>query len=302
MPSRGRALLPVFLLACLVAGPGWSLDVPRLERRVTDLAGILTTEQVSGLEAGLKNLEDTDSTQIALLIVPSLEGDPLEDFSERVATAWKLGGKGRDNGALLLIAMKERSVRIEVGYGLEATLTDALSRRIIENEIIPAFREGDYHGGIKAGLDAMTQTVRGEYSASSRPRKGQSGDPSPFRFLIFLLFPLLWVVSATGKWGGGILGAGVGAWLAYSIMGAAAIPMLAGAALGALVGAIAGALVRSAAKSGNFTSRGGFGGPFHTGGRGPFRSGGGFGGGFGGGGGFSGGGGSFGGGGASGRW
>ncbi len=290
-----------------VSGPGLTRDIPKLERRVTDLAGILTADQAAALEAGLQALEDSDSTQIALLIIPSLDGDPLEDFSERVATAWKLGGKGRDNGALLLIAMKERSVRIEVGYGLEGALTDALSGRIIEYEIVPAFRTGDYHSGIRAGLDAMTQAARGEYSAPRRPRDGRTGNSSsPGRLLIFLLVPLLWFVSVSGLWGGAIVGAGAGAYLAYALAGALLIPILAGGALGAVVGAIAGALIRSAARSGRLTRRGGLGGPFRTGGRGPFGSGGFSGGSFGGGsfggGGFLGGGGTFGGGGASGRW
>ncbi len=282
-----------------------ALDIPKLQSRVTDLAGLLTQEQISALETKLKDLEQTDSTQIAVLIIPSLEDDPIEDYSIRVATAWRLGQKGRDNGALLIVAMKERKVRIEVGYGLEPTLTDALSRRIIQDELVPRFRQHDYYGGIDAAVTAMIKVVRGVYEAppagANSPSRRTSGG-RPFDFLIFLLFPLLWVLGSTGKWGGGILGAGAATYLVYSIMGASLTGLLAGGLVGAVIGAFIGALVRAAGRS-TGSRTGGFGGPFFTGGGG-FWGGGSWGGGGGGfsGGGFSGGGGSFGGGGSSGSW
>lgn len=272
-----------------------ALDVPKLERRVTDQAGVLSAEQTAELEAKLADLESTDSTQIAVLIIPSLEGEPLEDYSERVATAWKLGQKGRDNGALLLVALKERRLRIEVGYGLEPTLTDARSRRIIEDEILPGFRQSDYFGGIYAGITAMIQVVRGTYQPSARPRAERGQSPRrPFDWLIIALFPLLWILNLTGKWGGGILGAGAGMYLAHALVGTL-IPMFVGGAVGLLLGAVLGGAVRAASRAPGRSRWGGFGGPFYGGGGG--FSGGGFSGG-----GFSGGGGSFGGGGASGRW
>ena len=289
-------LLLLLVLPCAT----FALDIPKLQSRVTDLAGLLTPEQIAALETKLKDLEQTDSTQIAVLLIPSLEGESLEDYSVRVATAWRLGQKGRDNGALLIVALKERKVRIEVGYGLEPTLTDALSRRIIQAELVPRFRENDYYGGIDAATTAMIKVVRGVYqapsggaSSSSRPTSGWRS----FDFLIFLLFPLLWVLGSTGKWGGGILGAGAASYLVYSVIGASLIGLLLGGLVGAVIGALIGALVRAAGHS-TGTRTGGFGGPFFTGG------GGGWGGGGGGfsGGGFSGGGGSFGGGGSSGSW
>jgi uncharacterized protein len=289
------AILVLFLTAAAAA-----LDIPKLQARVTDLAGLLAPEQASALETKLRSLEETDSTQIAVLIIPSLEGEALEDYSERVATAWRLGQKGRDNGALLLLAMKERKVRVEVGYGLEPKLTDALSRRIIQNELAPRFREHAYYDGIDAAVTAMIQVVRGAYQPAEAPARtssrGRSSGKS-FEWLIFLLFPLLWILGTTGKWGGGILGAGAGMYLVYSLAGAALVATLTGGLVGGLIGAFVGALVRAGSRSAG-TRTGGFGGPFFTGGG---SWGGGGGGGFSGGG-FSGGGGSFGGGGSSGSW
>jgi uncharacterized protein len=276
-----------------------ALEIPKLQARVTDLAGLLTPEEISGLEEKLKRFEASDSTQIAVLIMPSLEGEVLEDFAGRVAEAWRLGQKGRDNGALLLIALKERGLRIEAGYGLEAKLTDARSRRIIQDEIIPYFRQGSFYQGIDAGVTAIIQTVRGEYQGSGRTGTGQRGTTRRFDWIIALLFPLLWILSATGAVGGLLLGGGAGVLLAYSLAGAGFLPMIAGGILGAAAGSVVGFLVRAGSRSPSGHRSRGFRGPFIFPGGG--SSGGGFsgGGGFGG---FSGGGGSFGGGGASGRW
>ncbi len=287
----------LILLALLMqARPGYGLDVPTLEHRVTDLAGLLTPEQVAGLDSKLRDLETTDSTQVAVLIIPSLEGEPLEDYSERVATAWRLGQKGRDNGALLLVAMKERKVRIEVGYGLEPTLTDLKSHRIIQDELVPRFRQGDYYGGIDAAVTAIVQVVRGLYQGPSEPSGSGRRSGRSFDWIIIMLLPMFWVLSATGKWGGGLLGAGAGAFLGYSFMGPFMAALLTGGVLGGLAGLFLGALVRAGSRQPNRSRWGGFGGPFFPGGGGGF-SGGGFSGG-----GFSGGGGGFGGGGSSGSW
>ncbi|MGA2262249.1 MAG: TPM domain-containing protein [Acidobacteriota bacterium] len=291
--------LSLFLL--LNAVGAFALDIPKLKARVTDLAGVLTTDQTAGLEEKLKQFEASDSTQIAILIIPGLEGEDLMDYSVRVATAWRLGQKGRDNGALLFIAMKERQVRIEVGYGLEPNLTDALSRRIIENEILPNFRQQQFFEGIDAGITAIMQTVRGAYQASPAIRNPQRriGTGNRVDWLVFLLFPMLWLLASTGKWGGGVLGGGAGMYLVHALLGLTLVPMLIGSLVGAVIGVFLGALVQAGSRSSSHRRGGGFGGPFFPGGFG-----GGFGGGGGGfgGGGFSGGGGGFGGGGASGRW
>jgi uncharacterized protein len=273
-----------------------ALDVPLLKDRVTDLAGVLTAEQVSSLDSKLRALETTDSTQVAVLIIPSLEGESLEDYSIRVVEAWKLGQKAHDNGVLLLIAMKDRAVRIEVGYGLEPSLTDARSFQIIHNDIFPRFREGDFYGGIDAGVTGIIQTVRGTYQAAP-PSEGRPGRKSGgiFNLLVVLIFPLMWILSATGKWGGAIIGAGAGLLLPYTLLTHSLPLLLIGGVAGGLLGTFMGALIRAGSKSGR--GPGGFGGPFIGGGG--FRGGGFGGGGFGG---FSGGGGGFGGGGSSGHW
>jgi uncharacterized protein len=283
----------------LIAGCSFAAEIPKLQSRVTDLAGVLSPEEIASLDAKLKDLETTDSTQVAILVIPSLEGDSLEDFSVRTATAWGLGQKGHDNGALLLVALKERKVRIETGYGLEQTLTDALSHLIIQNDITPQFRQGNYGAGIDAGVTAMIQVVRGTYQATpakSSPSSGRSRG-STLNFIIILLMPLLWILSFTGKWGGGILGAIAGVLLPYSLIGPYWMLSLIGGIFGGVIGVILGTIVRAGARS--RSGRSGWGGPFYWGGG---TGGGGFGGGGFSGGGFSGGGGGFGGGGSSGSW
>jgi uncharacterized protein len=137
--------------------------------RVHDDAHALKQETVDQLEKDLKAYEDSTSNQIAILIVQSLDGDVLEEYSLRVAEKWKLGTKNKDNGALLLIAVDDHKMRIEVGQGLEGVLTDAQSNRIIRNKIAPEFRRGDYDAGVKAGINAIMKAIAGEYSNEASP-------------------------------------------------------------------------------------------------------------------------------------
>lgn len=134
--------------------------------RVHDEANVLSSSAVERLESQLKTYEDSTTNQVAVLIVPSLDGDVLEEYSLRVAEKWKLGQKERDNGVLLLIAINDRKMRIEVGEGLEGVLTDALSNRIIRNEIAPEFRRGDYESGVLAGVNGIISAIGGEYTAA----------------------------------------------------------------------------------------------------------------------------------------
>jgi uncharacterized protein len=157
----------VWLLALLAALPAVALDVPPLEHRVTDLAGLFSSAAASTMEEELQRLEAETGAQVAVLTVPSLEGQPLEDYSMRVVEAWQLGRRDRDNGVLVLIARDDRKIRIEVGYGLEGVLPDALCGRIIDNAMKPAFRQGDFAGGTRQAIDVIAAAVRGDESAAA---------------------------------------------------------------------------------------------------------------------------------------
>jgi uncharacterized protein len=140
--------------------------VPELwNLRVHDDAHVLKQETIDLLEKRLAHYEDSTSNQIAILIIPSLEGESLEEYSIMVAGKWALGQKEKDNGVLLLIAVDDHKMRIEVGEGLEGVLTDAISNRIIRNEMAPAFRRGDFDGGVTAAIDGMIKAIGGEYTA-----------------------------------------------------------------------------------------------------------------------------------------
>jgi uncharacterized protein len=143
-------------------------DVPELwGMRVHDEAGVLSTSTVQLLEHQLKMHEDSTSNQIAILIISSLQGEAIEDYSLKVAEKWQLGQKGKDNGILLLIAIDDRKMRIEVGYGLEGVLPDAICNRIIRNEMAPNFRRGDYDAGVQTAINAIIDAIAGEYTVSN---------------------------------------------------------------------------------------------------------------------------------------
>jgi uncharacterized protein len=174
-------LLPLLLLPLKVAG----LDIPPATGYVNDRAEIISSGAEQKLERFLKGFRQSDSTQIVVLTIDSLEGEALDGYAIRVAESWGIGQEGKDNGALLLIAKEERKVRIEVGYGLEGRLTDLLSGRIIDNEITPRFKAGDFDGGVIAGVAAMAEAVRGEYQGTASARKKER---NPLGLLALLLF------------------------------------------------------------------------------------------------------------------
>jgi len=261
--------------------------VPPLTARVTDLTGTLSGGAVARIEAKLADLEARKGSQIAVLIVPTTAPEDIEQFGIRVEDAWKLGRKGVDDGAYLIVAKDDRRVRIEVGYGLEGALPDAIASRIIAETITPHFKTGDYDGGVEAGVDQMISVVNGE----PLPQPDERWDRH--RGLGNLL-PLLLVVVFVG---GGILRALFGRLLGSAAIGGITcgiawllshfLPISIGAgALAFLFTLLAGSASRG------WSAGSGWGGGF----------GGGFSGGGGGGGGFSGGGGGGGGGGASGGW
>ncbi len=269
-----------------------ALDVPPLTGRVVDLAHVLPDSTVESLTARLTAHEEQSSNQVVVLTIPSLEGESLEEFTHRVATTWKLGRKGTDNGVLLLVAIKERKVRIEAGYGLEGVLTDIRSAQIIRNEIVPRFRTGDMPGGVTEGTNAILKTIEGTYQASESappPRPDRAVVEQVVVAVIVGLFVGL-LFTNVHRFIGPVAGAGVSTllapWMVPALLasGVTVILLL-------LIGA-AGAGGRTARSRGIedwvwYSSRGG------GWGGGSFGSGGG---------GFSGGGGDFGGGGASGNW
>jgi uncharacterized protein len=225
----GLALYSLLAL-CFVAH---ALEVPPLKARVNDLAGLVPSERAYRLEERLAQFERETGHQIAVLTIPSLEGDSLEDFSIRVAEKWKIGEKGFDNGAILLIVANDRKLRIEVGYGLEGVLPDAIASRIVREVIVPRLRANDPAGGIEAGIEAILKVTSGEplpESARKAPRTGNELVQS-LPLLIFVLAAFLFVFlgnlggrharsnwtgrrSRYGYWGGPSIGGfgGGGGW------------------------------------------------------------------------------------------
>ncbi|HJV34834.1 TPM domain-containing protein [Geomonas sp.] len=290
-------VLFVALMMLVFSSLGQAAEVPPLRGYVNDYASMLSPQAASQLSQELAAFEQSDSTQIVVLTVPSLSGQPIEDYSIQVVEAWKLGQKGKDNGALLLFAKNDRKIRIEVGRGLEDRLTDLVSGRIIRNEISPAFRRGDFDGGVAAGVHAVMAVVRGEYAAQPQDiRHGKRGANPIFTLLIFVAVASVFLGGISRILGGlaGAVGLPVAAAISFSGLSMVVLGLLgfAGFLLGLFL-----AFLFSAGGRGGFSG----GGPFFGGFGGGF-GGGSFGGGAGGGGGFSGGGGTFGGGGASGDW
>jgi len=184
----GSAISVVGLLLALLASRAYAqeAEIPKVTRYATDLTGTLSSSQLDELERRLKAFDDSTSTQIVALMVPTIGQYAIEEYSLKVAELNKIGRKGRDNGALLLIAKDDRQLRIETGYGLEGALPDALSGLIIRREIAPRFREGDYFGGISSGVEAIMLAVRGEYTADPKDRKREKDPVGIFPFIIFL--------------------------------------------------------------------------------------------------------------------
>ena len=177
-----RRLFSALLLCGIALAAAAEVPVPALKARVTDLAGVLTSAQRTALEERLAAFEAKKGSQIAVLIVPTTQPETIEQYGIRAVDAWKLGRKGVDDGALLLVAMKDRAVRIEVGYGLEGVLPDAIAKRIIDEEIVPRFRAGDYYGGIEAGVGRMIRVIEGEPLPPPRARSqpaGPAAAPAP---------------------------------------------------------------------------------------------------------------------------
>lgn len=188
---------PILILIFFSIQLGFSLQVPPLNSRVNDYAGILDSTQRQTLENLLEDAENQTTSQFVLLTIKSLEGEQLEDFSMQVAEKWKIGQKGLDNGVILLVAMEEKKIRIEVGYGLESILTDAKCGYIIRNFMVGQFRNGNYYQGIHDALVNITGIVNKEFDISpeelerfKKAQKKKNTSFIPFWFFIFLIFVL----------------------------------------------------------------------------------------------------------------
>ena len=203
MLVRVCLLIPPLLIVSAVS-PGQEAQVPALTRYATDLSGTLSADQISRLDQTLSAFDNSTSTQIVVLMVSSLNGEDLEEYTLRVAEANRIGRKGKDNGVLLLVARNDRKARIEVGYGLEGALPDALAGQIIRKEIGPHFSQGDYYGGLLAGVEAIMSATKDEYQAEPSSRGG-GGIPH----LLFLAIVVAFFIFRISRgvrgmfWGGG---------------------------------------------------------------------------------------------------
>lgn len=261
--------------------------------RVTDLTATLAPDAVAAIDAKAADLERRKGSQVAVLMVPTTAPETVEQYALRVAETWRLGRKGVDDGVLLVVAKDDRALRIEVGYGLEGALNDAISKRIVSDVIVPRFKTGDFAGGVTAGMDAIVGIIDGEPLPAAAPRQRSGSEPGILQNLegYFVVGFILVVVV------GGILRSVIGRVPAALTVGVGAGVLgwfIAGAiAVGAIVAVIAFVFTLAGGSSAMRGLRGGRGGGW-GGGSGGWSGGGG--------GGFGGGGGGFGGGGASGRW
>jgi len=290
MISTPLAFIRFCLCAFILLAPALSqaqVAVPALTAQLVDTTGTLNGQQQAELVQKLQAFEAAKGSQIAVLLVQTTQPEAIEQYALRVAETWKIGRKKVDDGAILVVALQDRAVRIEVGYGLEGALTDVTAKRIVEEIIIPRFREGDVAGGVSAGVDQMVKVIEGEpLPAPVRtPAKSTGSTVGEIAPLLFMLAIFLGggLRKAIGKLPAAMATGGVVFVVAW---------LFAGTIIVAILAAIAAAVLTLSGNVGGLGRRGGLGGGGFGGGRG---------GGFGGGG-FGGGGGGFGGGGASGRW
>jgi uncharacterized protein len=279
------------LMLCWAFAAFADVAVPPLTGRVVDQTATLSSDQKASLEQKLKSFEERKGSQVAVLIVPTTEPETIEQYSIRVAEQWKIGRKKVDDGAILVVAKDDRKLRIEVGYGLEGALTDLTSKRIIDEEIVPKFRTGDFAGGISAGVDRMLRVIDGEPLPAPKPPAQYANNFSvndlfnPFVIVGVLVLGGIFR-SVFGRLFGSAAVGGLAGIVAWIFVGSLMVSGIAGVL--AFVFTLFGDTVASTAgrgRSGGWVGGGSGGGSFS-----------------GSGGGFSGGGGSFGGGGASGSW
>ena len=201
---RAPALLFLLLGLLLVPSPALRAaepQFPALTGRVVDAAGLLNERDRQELDGALASFEKQTGDQLVVATLKSIEGLPIEDYGYQLGRHWGIGQKGKDNGAILVVAPAEREVRIEVGYGLEGELTDAKSRTIIETDILPRFRDGDFAAGIKAGVAAIIETLGGSYNPALAPVRVRDQQP-PTGFPLALVLPVILIILFNRFFGG----------------------------------------------------------------------------------------------------
>jgi uncharacterized protein len=186
----------LFLLLFCIPSSGSSLEVPKLRGYVNDYGDMISPGVEAELTAKLKSFEASDSTQVVILTVPSLKGEPIEDYSIRVAEAWKIGQARKDNGIIVTVSKEDRKMRIEVGRGLEGKLTDLTAGRIIDQVMKPRFREGNFDAGFSDAVSALIDATRGEFKAEQRRGGGPRSIFQSHPFYIFIAWMLFIFVVA----------------------------------------------------------------------------------------------------------
>lgn len=222
------------LMTCWAFAASADVAVPPLSGRVVDQTGTLSSGDIASLTRTLKDLQTRKGSQIAVLIVPTTEPETIEQYSIRVAEAWKIGRKKIDDGALLVVAKNDRHLRIEVGYGLEGALTDVTAKRIIDEDITPKFKSGDFAGGIAAGIDRMIRVIDGEPLPAPEPAHWQSpglaNHIDPFNpFVLAGVFVIAGILRGTlGRLFGSVATGGVVGFLAWLFVGSIAASTIIG--------------------------------------------------------------------------
>jgi len=291
MLRRWPGLVAAGVLLAGFASARAEVAVPPLKGRVTDLTGTLSAQQLRDLESRLAAFERGKGSQVAVLMLPSTQPETIEEYSIRVADAWKIGRARAEDGVILVVAKNDRKLRFEVGTGLEGAIPDVIAKRIVSDVIAPHFRSADFYGGIAAGTDAVMKLIEGEGLPAPKSGVIVNGVHRPINFqTIFLLFVALVATDAIfRRLFGRVIGAGISGGIVGAIVWLVA-GVLAFAVIGGLIGFVIALINGLGGRRGNWASGGWPGGGWSAGG------------GFGGGGGFSGGGGGFSGGGASGSW
>jgi uncharacterized protein len=257
-----RLLLAAWLALAGLLGPvpaRAEVPIPPLAARVTDLTGTLSAQQKGELESRLAAFEAKRGSQIAVLMLPTTKPEEIEQFSIRLAEAWKIGRKGVDDGVIVVVAKDDRRLRIEVGYGLEGVIPDAVARRVIDERITPRLREGDYYGGIRDGVDQLARLAEGEKLPEPAAGAASRGGRDPVSALFDHAVPALFFIVIGGGLFKLLMGRLAGSLVTGALLGLAALLFL--NAIAAIIAAVIGFLFTfantGAGRGGSWSSGGG---------------------------------------------